>query len=439
MSAFTNDYSAILNDLNRDVLRQRPTDILQFCADWFQTRLRDHRRVLSQGQDAATTTPTSTSSASRLQNVNPFGAVSASSSASVTSPFSGTSPSAAPPASLAAPAVVTSNTHQQQQRDSISSSSTSSDPDAFIPPPTFNLGRRESVSAESLAPSLGPSSHDADGKLLPKTVIPKTDSQKARIKASIGSNLLFRQLDEQQSNDVLLAMKEVKVDKDHIVIRQGDQGDFFYVVESGTLDVHIDPKLSSSFNNSIPRGGLAGRGSVGSTTSSDSTLGEDLGHHPPTTQGGSSIPHGQTAVSFLGEYKSSYGPSSAFGELALLYLQPRAASIVSTSPCVLWAVDRVTFRSILTETNGRKRWTLEKFLRKVSLFDTLDSSRIAKLADALHIREYKVGDRIITQGEPGREFFIVLSGELMVQRRRAEGEEEVQVGHVIAGEYFGGE
>lgn len=431
----------ILNDLNRDVLRQRPADILQFCSDWFQTRLRDHRRVLYQEQEATSRPPpTSTSSASHLHDVNPFGTAAVRASSSATSPYGSSSSSATHPASLHSSTFI-SSFPPQQQRGSISASSASSDPDAFVPPSSYNLGRRESVSAESLAPSLGPSSSEVDGKLLPKTVIPKTESQKARIKASIGTNLLFRQLDEQQSNDVLLAMKEVKVDKDHIVIRQGDQGDFFYVVESGTLDVHIDSKVTSVSNNGVPRAGLPGRGSIGSTTSSsnDSISGEDLGHRPATTQGGSSIPHGQSAASILGEYKSSYGPSSAFGELALLYLQPRAASIVSTSACVLWAVDRVTFRSILTETNGRKRWTLEKSLRKVSLFDTLDSSRIAKLADALHIREYKVGDRIITQGEPGREFFIVLSGELMVQRRRAEGEEEVQVGHVVAGEYFGGE
>lgn len=38
-------YSAILNDLNRDVSREQPTDIIQFCADWFQDKLREEVRA----------------------------------------------------------------------------------------------------------------------------------------------------------------------------------------------------------------------------------------------------------------------------------------------------------------------------------------------------------------------------------------------------------
>lgn len=42
MSAGSNpQYNSILNDLNRDVSRESPKDILQFCADWFQDRLRE--------------------------------------------------------------------------------------------------------------------------------------------------------------------------------------------------------------------------------------------------------------------------------------------------------------------------------------------------------------------------------------------------------------
>ena len=36
----------------------------------------------------------------------------------------------------------------------------------------------------------------------------------------------------------------------------------------------------------------------------------------------------------------SYGPGSAFGELALLYAAPRAATVTSTAPCKLWVAER---------------------------------------------------------------------------------------------------
>jgi cAMP-dependent protein kinase regulator len=41
MSGASAQYQNILNDLNRDVARQQPSDVIQFCADWFQDKLRE--------------------------------------------------------------------------------------------------------------------------------------------------------------------------------------------------------------------------------------------------------------------------------------------------------------------------------------------------------------------------------------------------------------
>jgi len=40
-----------------------------------------------------------------------------------------------------------------------------------------------------------------------------------------------------------------------------------------------------------------------------------------------------------------------FGELALLYNAPRAASIKAESACALWALDRNTFNNIVKEAS----------------------------------------------------------------------------------------
>lgn len=245
-----------------------------------------------------------------------------------------------------------------------------------------------------------------------------------RIRTSIQNNLLFRNLDEEQERDVLLAMKEVHCEPNSIIIQQGDQGDFFYVVESGALDVYI--KAAPADEAAVP----AGRGSVGSIYSTDSD-------GPATTHMGTSVVPGTNLSSTLGEHKLSYGPSDAFGELSLLYLTPRAASIVSTTHCLLWALDRVTFRSILMETNSRKKLQLEKFLRDVPLFETLDSTSISKLADALQFRDYNNGDRVIQQGERGTEFFIILDGMVSVRKQRDSSAKEEECGSLVTGEYFG--
>lgn len=47
---------------------------------------------------------------------------------------------------------------------------------------------------------------------------------------------------------------------------------------------------------------------------------------------------------------ASRGPTTSFGELALLYNSPRAATVVSRARGTLWALDRLTFRHMLASS-----------------------------------------------------------------------------------------
>jgi len=122
------------------------------------------------------------------------------------------------------------------------------------PVPSYALGRRTSVSAESLVPAnerpLAPvglettleedeTTPNPNSGSLATPVFPKTEDQLKRIRDAIMPNFLFRNLDEEQETDVLAAMKEMTFGPNEIVIEQGAAGDYFYIVESGRLDVFI--------------------------------------------------------------------------------------------------------------------------------------------------------------------------------------------------------
>ncbi|RHZ75674.1 hypothetical protein Glove_212g32 [Diversispora epigaea] len=230
-------------------------------------------------------------------------------------------------------------------------------------------GRRPSVSAESIKPSDDPND---------RLIIPKSDEIKKRIEASTFQNLLFKNLDREIKQQVFDAMSEVSVQQNDVIIRQGDDGDYFYVIEHGLFEIFIDNKK------------------------------EQL----------------------------ELGGGTSFGELALMYNVPRAATIRAKTNATLWRLDRVNFRKTLSNCAYHKRKTYETFLRSVSLFNLLTSPEVVKLADSLEPFNYVDGEFIITQGDPGEYFYILEQGQVSVSRID-ENSIEQNYPNLQVGDYFG--
>jgi len=126
--------------------------------------------------------------------------------------------------------------------------------------------------------------------------------------------------------------------------------------------------------------------------------------------------------------------------LALMYYAKRAATVVTTSPCTLWALDRVTFQTILLDINAATRRSYESFLASVPLLENLNDAERAKLADVLQPREFSDGEVVVREGEVGREFYIVEEGEAEASKliRNAQGMlNEESVKKYKRGDYFG--
>ena len=111
---------------------------------------------------------------------------------------------------------------------------------------------------------------------------------------------------------------------------------------------------------------------------------------------------------------------------------------------MLWALARVTFRSILIEHTSRKRKQYESFLASVDILHTLEPHERAKIADSLEERIYEDGEDACVQGEVrtappracltlqvGTNFYLIETGQAEV----------IKDGHSVAvlgrGQYFG--
>merc|ERR1719446_2021134 len=137
-----------------------------------------------------------------------------------------------------------------------------------------------------------------------------------------------------------------------IVIIQDDQGDFLFVIETGRLDCKIKVDGADKVVKTCEAGDV-------------------------------------------------------FGELALLYNCPRAASVDAKEKCVLWQLDRDTFNNIVKEAAQKKRQRYDTFLAKVPLLTSMDAYERSQLADALKPEMFTDGCAIVKQGEDGNSFYII--------------------------------
>lgn len=84
---------------------------------------------------------------------------------------------------------------------------------------------------------------------------------------------------------------------------------------------------------------------------------------------------GDVCVFFVvnGKHVNTIRDGGSFGELALIYGTPRAASILARSEHVrLFGLDRDTYRKILMGNTMRKRKIYEDFLSRVPILKNLD-------------------------------------------------------------------
>lgn len=181
---------------------------------------------------------------------------------------------------------------------------------------------------------------------------------------------------------------ELTYDPGTEIVKQGSEGNTYYVVETGTLDV-------------VKNGTKTG----------------------------------------------TYIAGQHFGELSLIYNDKAEATVtVSTDgPAKLWLLNRQDFNRVQSETHGGTIYKRAQWLRKVESFKVLTDNQIVRICSELEEKSYATDEVIAKQGASGDTFYLIVKGtvaEWVSGRRHSNAANEDapdahQITTLEGGEFFG--
>lgn len=100
-------------------------------------------------------------------------------------------------------------------------------------------------------------------------------------------------------------------------------------------------------------------------------------------------------------------------------------------------MDRATFNHIVKDAAAKKREKFESFFKSVSFLQGMEDYERAKLADALKEEVFAPDEVVITQGEVGNTFYMVVDGEGLATKVLKDGEAATEVKAYKPGDFFG--
>lgn len=209
-------------------------------------------------------------------------------------------------------------------------------------------------------------------------VFDKTQACVELIRKTIEKNFFFDEMAESDLPAFIDAFEPIEVAQGSNVINQGERGDYFYVIGNGSVTFLVN-------------GDVVGTAEAG----------------------------------------------GSFGELALLYSAPRAATVVAQSaPTKLYRVGQKTFRSLLQKQTKRKASEKMKLLKSVDFLSEISEFDLKRLGQAMALNTFEVDDCLVKKGDEGDAVYILHEGEVEC-RDISVGATKFASVTLKAGDYFG--
>jgi putative peptide zinc metalloprotease protein len=197
---------------------------------------------------------------------------------------------------------------------------------------------------------------------------------------------LFVTVSNEELDNIANHLKEERVPAGEAFIREGEEGDKFYIIERGKVSVW------------------------------------------------------QTDEDGIEQLVDELGPGQYCGEVALVSNAPRNATVRADTPLTLLSLDHREFNQCVRQyvnlaDQVDKKVQYSWLLRGMPIFDELTSQDLDQLAAWLESETLPEGKILFHEGDPGDKFYIVESGELVISRMVAD--QRVEISRRGPGDYLG--
>lgn len=180
---------------------------------------------------------------------------------------------------------------------------------------------------------------------------PKTKKDIELINFALNKHFIFTSLPDENRSLLIDQMKHYTLKPNEIIFEQNQEGNNFFIVITGKLEVVINGKVVNTMN-----------------------------------------------------------AKDSFGELALLHNTPRSATVLTLEKTTLWGLDRKTFRNALETVNAQNYQENRQFIDSVPLFQILTNSQKDALVGSLSTLKFRTGEKVVIEGDPGDLFYLIKEG-----------------------------
>lgn len=281
---------------------------------------------------------------------------------------------------------------------------------------------------------------------------PQNTEERMTIVRCLRRHQLFHMLSEAELMGISSKFRRTVLRDGEVVFHQGDDGQFFYIIQNGECDVFVD----YDFLTKHPPSGDDAQ----AVTSGNAPASVPLARRKTLA-----LPDFQNSSSLVGNNErvlvATNGHETAFGESALIYDTPRRATLRASSgnssggakgnrsrsnaeanQVVLWRLDKASFRDIV-ENHPSSQHSMEeqRFLKQAisehPLFSDLDDhAKFLAVKKCFPLRVPK-GTSILTQGDSGDYFYLIESGKCEISRKKPKREQPLVDRVIGRGASFG--